>query len=154
MSIKKEYSIGEICYDKQGFIPVIAQDYESGEVLLFAKMNEEAVQKTFETEVVYYCDDDGKVKKFGVENGNTQKLIVAFLDDQGKTLLIKVHQKGKASAETHNFSQFHNQIKGEYKEIGGEMFPHSNRNFRSCFRPRLMRDFTVPRSSDRISAIS
>ena len=121
MSTKNESNVGEICYDEQGFIPVIAQDYESGEVLLFAKMNEEAVQKTFETESVHYCDD-GKVKKFGVENGNTQKLVVAFLDDQGKTLLIKVRQKGKASPETHNFSQFHNQIKGEYKEIGGEMF--------------------------------
>ena len=122
MSTKKEYNLNAICYDGQGFVPVIAQDYESGEVLLLAKMNEEAVKKTFDTDTVYYCDEAGKVKKFGDKNGNTQKLVVAFLDNAGKTLLVKVRQKGKACPEKDNFSCFANQIKGEYKEIGGEMF--------------------------------
>ena len=122
MSTKKEFDLSGICYDGQGFIPVIAQDYESGEVLLLGKMNEEAVKKTFETDVVYYCDEAGKLKKFGSANGGSQKLVVAFLDDQGKTLLIKVRQKGKACPEKDSYSQFVNQIKGEYKEIGGEMF--------------------------------
>lgn len=122
MSTKKEFNVSAICYDGQGFIPVIAQDYESGEVLLLGKMNEEAVKKTFETDVVYYCDEAGKLRKFGDTLGNTQKLVVAFLDDAGKTLLIKVRQKGKACPEKDSYSQFVNQIKGEYKEIGGEMF--------------------------------
>ena len=122
MSTKKELNLSGICYDGQGFIPVIAQDYESGEVLLLGKMNEEAVKKTFETDVVYYCDEAGKLRKFGDTLGNTQKLVVAFLDDAGKTLLIKVRQKGKACPEKDSYSQFVNQLKGEYKEIGGEMF--------------------------------
>ncbi|MBO5480097.1 MAG: phosphoribosyl-ATP diphosphatase [Clostridia bacterium] len=122
MSTKKELNLSGICYDGQGFIPVIAQDYESGEVLLLGKMNQEAVKKTFETDVVYYCDEAGKLRKFGDTLGNTQKLVVAFLDDAGKTLLIKVRQKGKACPEKDSYSQFVNQLKGEYKEIGGEMF--------------------------------
>ena len=122
MSTKKQLNLSGICYDGQGFIPVIAQDYESGEVLLLGKMNEEAVKKTFETDVVYYCDEAGKLRKFGDTLGNTQKLVVAFLDDAGKTLLIKVRQKGKACPEKDSYSQFVNQLKGEYKEIGGEMF--------------------------------
>ncbi len=122
MSTKNEFNLSAICYDEQGFIPVIAQDYESGEVLLLGKMNEEAVKKTFETDVVYYCDEVGKIRKFGDTLGNTQKLVVAFLDDAGKTLLIKVRQKGKACPEKDSYSQFVNQLKGEYKEIGGEMF--------------------------------
>ena len=122
MSNKTEWNVNGIVYDEKGFIPVIAQDYESGEVLLLGQMNADAVNKTAETGYVHYCNTTGAVQKYGVTNGNTQKLVVAFLDESGKTLLIKVRQKGNACAENNSFSCFANQIKGEYKEIGGEMF--------------------------------
>ena len=122
MSTQTEWNVNGIVYDEKGFIPVIAQDYESGEVLLLGQMNADAVNKTAETGYVHYCNTTGAVQKYGVTNGNTQKLVVAFLDESGKTLLIKVRQKGNACAENNSFSCFANQIKGEYKEIGGEMF--------------------------------
>ena len=59
--------------------------------------------------------------KYGATLGNTQKIKVAFVDQSG-TLLIKVRQTGKAAPEVGSFSCFSKQIKGEYKDIGGEMF--------------------------------
>ena len=108
--------------DEKGFVCVIAQDYESGEVLLLSKMNAEALEKTFETGYAhYYCDKKKSVVKYGATLGNTQKLKAAFVDQNG-TLLIKVRQTGKAAPEMGAFSCFSKQIKGEYKDIGGEMF--------------------------------
>ena len=60
--------------------------------------------------------------KFGCRTGNTQAIKVAFLNNAGDQLLIKVRQKGMANPEKKAFSCFPTQIKGEYNEIGGEMF--------------------------------
>ena len=118
---EKVVSVEQFSFDENGYIAVIAQDYESGEVLMFGKMNAEAVAKTFESGYAYYVVD-GETKKFGQDKGNVQKLKTAFLTADGKTLLIKVLQHAKADMENLQFSTFSNQIKGEYKEIGGEMF--------------------------------
>lgn len=117
---KTDYS--SVKYGANGLVPVIAQDYESGEVLLFSVMNEEAVQKTFETGFAHYYNADKKaVEKFGTVKGNTQKVAAAFLDKDGNTLLIKVRQTGKAMPQEGSFTCFPTQILGEYKDIGGEM---------------------------------
>lgn len=123
MSEKKQtVAFDGVKLDEKGFVCVIAQDYESGEVLLLSKMNAEALEKTFETGYAhYYCDKKKSVVKYGATLGNTQKLKAAFVDQSG-TLLIKVRQTGKAAPEIGAFSCFSKQIKGEYKDIGGEMF--------------------------------
>ena len=124
MSLEKEkINVEEMKFGADGLIPVIVQDYESGEVLMHAYMNAEAVQKTFETGLAhYYLKEKESVKKYGAQLGNTQPVKTAYLDGTGETLLIKVAQKGKAAPEMNSFSCFHNQIKGEYKDVGGEMF--------------------------------
>ena len=124
MATKKDVtmSMEEFKFGKDGLITVVAQDYESGEVLLIGVMNKEAVEKTFETGYAhYYSTDKKEVVKFGAK-GNTQKVCVAFLDNDGKNLLLKVAQKGKASMENNSFSCFSNQILGQYNQIGSEMF--------------------------------
>lgn len=104
-----------------GLVPVIAQDYESGEVLLLSQMNEEALDLTFETGYAHYFNAEKKaVEKFGAIRNNTQKVMAAFLDYEGKTLLLKVKQK--TGALPASFTYFNNQILGDYKAIGGEMF--------------------------------
>ncbi len=119
---KTTIDLKEFGWNKEGLIPVITQDYESGEVLLFSYMNEEAAQKSFETGYAhYYCEAKKAAVKFGVSKGNTQKIAAAFLDEKSGTLLIKVRQNGNAAPETKSFSRFSKQIKGEYKDIGGEM---------------------------------
>ncbi|MBO5240603.1 MAG: phosphoribosyl-ATP diphosphatase [Clostridia bacterium] len=123
MAVKKQaVEVSSVKLDENGFVSVIAQDYESGEVLLLSKMNAEAVEKTFETGYAhYYCDKKKAAVKYGASLGNTQTLKAAFVDQNG-TLLIKVRQTGKAAPEVGSFSCFSKQIKGEYKDIGGEMF--------------------------------
>ena len=125
MATKNEVTVNmeQFKFGKDGLITVVAQDYESGEVLLVGAMNADAVGKTFETGYVYYYSADKKVAvKFGADNGNTQKVRVAFLDNDGKNLLLKVKQKGCANAEKKTYSCFSNQILGQYNNIGGEMF--------------------------------
>lgn len=123
MSEKKQtVNVDGVKLDEKGLVSVIAQDYESGEVLLLSKMNAEALEKTFETGYAhYYCDKKKAALKYGATLGNTQKVKAAFVDASG-ALLIKVRQTGKAAPEVGAFSCFSKQIKGEYKDIGGEMF--------------------------------
>ncbi len=109
-------------FAENGLIPVIAQDYESGEVLMLAYMNEEAVEKTFETGYAHYYSRSRKeLFKFGEKDGNTQKVVTAFLDSDKDALLLKVVQKGYANAEKAEFSRFEAQMKGTYNQVGGVM---------------------------------
>lgn len=110
-------------FDKDGLLPVVVQDYDSGEVLMLVYMNEQALTKTFETGYAHYYSRSKKaVSKFGETLGNTQKVKAAFLDHDSDTLLLKVAQKGKADPEKNTFTCFPQQLKGEYNDIGGEMF--------------------------------
>lgn len=124
MSVKNEaLDLKQFKFAENGLIPVVAQDYESGEVLMLGYMNAEAVEKTFATGYAHYYSRSKKsVTKFGEVLGNTQKIVVAFLDHDNDTLLIKVKQHGKASPDKNSYTCFPTQIKGEYKDIGGEMF--------------------------------
>lgn len=127
MAIKQEkkqdlLDMNAFIYDENGLIPVVVQDYESGEVLMLASMNAEAVEKTFETGFAHYYNAEKGVYKFGGRANNTQAVKVAFLNNEGNQLLIKVRQKGLANPEKKEFTYFPTQIKGEYNEIGGEMF--------------------------------
>ena len=125
MAIKKDVTVdmSEFKFGKNGLITVVAQDYESGEVLLIGEMDKEAVEKTFETGYVHYYSAESKAAvKFGKDKGNTQKVRVAFLDSEGEKLLLKVTQKGAANAEKGAYSCFDKQILGQYNNIGGEMF--------------------------------
>lgn len=120
---EKTLDIGKFKFDKDGLIPVVVQDYESGEVLMLVYMNAEAVEKTFATGYAHYYSRSKKaVTKYGETLGNTQKVKVAFLDHDSDTLLLKVAQKGKSDAEKDSFTCFPQQIAGEYNEIGSEMF--------------------------------
>ena len=124
MTKKQEMmDISQFKFDKNGLIPVVVQDYESGEVLMLVYMNAEAAEKTFETGYAhYYSRSKNAVTKYGEVLGNTQKVRAAFLDHDADTLLLKVQQKGAADAEKNNHTCFPTQIKGEYNDIGGEMF--------------------------------
>lgn len=123
MSLEKtKVNVQEWKFDEKGLMPVVVQDYESGEVLVHVYMNKEAVEKTFETGYVYhYCREKENVVKFGGALGNVQQVKTAFLDDACQTLLLKVRQTKQAAPERNSFTCFPNQIVGEYKDIGGEM---------------------------------
>ena len=143
--------LNTIHYDENGIISVVVQDYESGEVLMLAAMNAEAVEKTFETGYAHYFVN-GAVEKFGAVN-NTQTLKTAFLNNDGTQLLIKVKQKGMANAENKAFTCFPTQIKGEYNELGGEMFGRLQRiikQYRDNPEDGAYTSFLFARGVDRI----
>ena len=130
--LEMNVNVKEFVFDKDGLIPVIAQDYESGEVLLLGSMNNEAAEKTFETGYAHYVQD-GKVVKFG-GSLNTQKVKAAFLTADRSSLLIKVAQKGRACPEKKAYSTFVEQIVGAYNSIGGEMLGRLQRMIESCIK--------------------
>lgn len=130
---KQSIDMKNFRFDKNGLIPVVAQDYESGEVLALLYMNQEAVEKTFETGYAHYYSRSKKaVEKFGALLGNTQKVKVAFLDHDGDTLLLKVKQKGNANVAKNEFTCFPQQLLGAYNDIGGEMFGRLQRIVAEC----------------------
>ncbi len=119
---KVNVNVQDLQFDEKGLLPVIVQDYESGEVLSHVYMNADALKKTFETGYVYhFCREKENVIKFGGALGNVQQVKTAFLDDANQTLLLKVRQTKQAAPEKNSFTCFPNQILGEYKDIGGEM---------------------------------
>ena len=118
----KKVSLDELKFDEKGLIAAIAQDYESGEVLMQAFMNREAVEKTLETGYAhYYSRSRQTLWKKGETSGHTQKVVTAFLDCDKDCILLKVRQKGVA-CHTGTYSCFSEQIKGGENEIGAEMF--------------------------------
>ena len=130
---KKEVNVKEFCFNGDGLIPVIAQDYESGEVLMLAYMNEEAAEKTFESGYAYYYSrSKNVVSKFGDGAGNTQKVMAAYLDKDSDTLLLRVRQKGGADIEGGKFTRFETRILGEYNTVGGEMLGRLQRLIEDC----------------------
>ena len=123
MAVKKNMDLKNVKFGKNGLVPVIAQDYESGEVLMLAYANKEALEATIESGYAhYYCPDKKAVCKFGEEWGNTQKLRAAFVEEDGAAVLLKLDQRFKADPEQEKFTYFDEQIVGEYNNIGGEMF--------------------------------
>lgn len=121
-TLPKKADTAQCVFNGDGLIPVIAQDFESGEVLMLAYMNEEAVTMTFETGYAhYYSLSEKQTSKFGEENGNVQKVVTAFLNADKTSLLLKVNQKGNANIANNTFSCFDAQMKGTYNEVGGIM---------------------------------
>lgn len=131
-NVEINVNVKDFVFDKDGLIPVIAQDYESGEVLLLGSMNEEAAEKTFETGYAHYVEG-GEVVKFG-GSSNTQKVKAAFLTANRKSLLLKVRQKGMACPEKKAYSAYTEQIVGAYNSIGGEMLGRLQRMIEGCIK--------------------
>jgi phosphoribosyl-AMP cyclohydrolase len=84
-------------FDSNGLIAAIAQDHASGEVLMLAWMNAEALRLTLETgEVTYYSRSRAKLWKKGETSGHTQRLIEARIDCDQDAVLLRVDQTGAA----------------------------------------------------------
>ncbi|NPA55052.1 MAG: bifunctional phosphoribosyl-AMP cyclohydrolase/phosphoribosyl-ATP diphosphatase HisIE [Epsilonproteobacteria bacterium] len=80
-----------------GLIPVIVQDYETGEVLMLAYMNEEALKLTQQTKFAHYFSRSrNKLWKKGESSGHTQEVKEILIDCDNDTLLLKVKQNGVA----------------------------------------------------------
>ena len=94
-----------------GLLPVVVQEVASGEVLMLAYMNEEALNLSLETGFAHYFSrTKNRIWKKGEQSGNVQKIEDAYLDCDNDTLLIKVEQKGGAACHTGAKSCFFRKI--------------------------------------------
>ena len=84
-------------FNADGLIPAIAQQHDSGEMLMMAWMNREALEETLRTgRVCYWSRSRGKLWRKGESSGQQQHLKSAALDCDGDTLLLQVDQTGPA----------------------------------------------------------
>ena len=109
----------ELKFDGRGLVCAIAQDYESGEVLMQAYMNEEAYRKTLETGYAHYWSRSRqKLRKKGEESGHLQRVRGVYIDCDRDCVLLKVEQVG-AACHTGNYSCFYTPV--QECGVGAEM---------------------------------
>ena len=91
-------SVSDLNFEKfSGLLPVIAQEHESGRILMLAYANLEALRKTQETGYAHYWSRSRKTLwKKGASSGNVQKITEVLVDCDEDTLLYKVIQTGPA----------------------------------------------------------
>ena len=91
--------IDSIKFDDKGLVPVITQDAETGDILMFAWMNRESLAKTLETGIMtYWSRSRQKLWVKGETSGNTQTVREGFIDCDADCLLFKVDQQGVKAA--------------------------------------------------------
>ncbi|NVJ93644.1 MAG: phosphoribosyl-AMP cyclohydrolase [Methylocystaceae bacterium] len=89
--------VNALKYNSDGLIPAIAQQHDSGEILMMAWMNKEAVAETLTTGLVcYYSRSREKLWRKGETSGQQQELIDFRTDCDLDTVLVKVNQTGVA----------------------------------------------------------
>ncbi len=108
-------------WDDQGLVPAIAQDAGSGDVLMVAWMNREALQQTVESgEAMYWSRSRQKLWHKGEESGHWQKVREVRLDCDGDVILLKVEQVGGIACHTGRARCFFRRLdKGEWVETDG-----------------------------------
>lgn len=81
-----------------GLVPAIAQDADTGEVLMLAWMNQEAFEETLRTQrACYFSRSRDKLWRKGEESGHFQEVREVLVDCDADTILLKVHQVGGAA---------------------------------------------------------
>lgn len=99
--------LNEIRWDEQGLVPVITQEAATGDVLMFAWMNREALQRTVEIgEAVYWSRSRRKLWHKGEESGHVQKVLDVRIDCDNDVVLLKVEQRGGIACHTGRHSCF------------------------------------------------
>ena len=86
-----------IAFDAQGLVPAIAQQFDTGEVLMLAWMDRAAVAETLATRrACYYSRSRGRLWRKGETSGQVQRLVELRLDCDGDAVLLLVDQRGVA----------------------------------------------------------
>jgi len=106
-----EYWLTELKWDQDGLIPAIAQDSQSGQVMMFAWMNKESLALTMEKGfAIYWSRSRQKLWAKGEESGNTQKIISINTDCDKDVLLLEIEQVGGIACHTGRASCFYHQL--------------------------------------------
>ena len=112
-----EHVLDALPWNSAGLIAAIAQQHRSGEVLMLAWMNRQALKETLATgQVCYWSRSRQQLWRKGESSGNGQRLIEARLDCDGDAVLLIVDQQGPA-CHTGRPTCFYNAIDGDYVHI-------------------------------------
>ena len=112
-------------FDKSGgLVPAIAQDADTGQVLMMAWMNREAYEETLRTgRACYFSRSRGRLWRKGEESGNVQEVRGVFVDCDADTILLKVKQVGGAACHEGYESCFFREVEGDQlKTIAERVF--------------------------------
>src|SRR5438046_7405895 len=114
-----------IDFDKSGgLVPAVAQDADTGQVLMLAWMNKEAFEETLRTgRACYFSRSRNKLWRKGEESGHVQEVRGVFVDCDADTILLKVKQIGGAACHEGYKSCFFRQVEGgELQRIAERVF--------------------------------
>ncbi len=111
--------LNEIKWTDDGLVPAIAQDAETGRVLMFAWMNRESLGLTVQKgEAVYYSRSRARLWHKGEESGHTQKVKSLRLDCDGDVIIMEIEQVGGIACHTGRESCFYREFRnGEWVAV-------------------------------------
>ncbi len=109
--------LDEVNWDANGLVPVIAQEYDTGKVLMFAWMNRQALELTEQTkQAVYWSRSRNKLWRKGEESGHVQHVHEIRLDCDEDVVLISVEQVGGIACHTGRHNCFFKKLeRAEWK---------------------------------------
>jgi phosphoribosyl-AMP cyclohydrolase len=100
--------LAEVKFDTQGLIPAISQDASTGQILMVAWMNAEALTETVNTgRAVFWSRSRNRIWRKGEESGHVQQLVELRLDCDGDVILLKIDQVGGIACHTGRASCFY-----------------------------------------------
>ena len=107
-----------------GLVPAIAQDADTGEVLMLAWMNQEAFEETVRTNrAVYFSRSRNRLWRKGEESGHVQEVKGVYVDCDADTILLKVKQVGGAACHEGYKSCFFRELTaGTLAVVGDRVF--------------------------------
>ncbi len=117
--MSNESWLNKVNWSEEGLVPAIAQDAESGDVLMVAWMNREALKQTAELgEAVYWSRSRRKLWHKGEESGHTQKVREIRLDCDEDVVLLKIEQVGGIACHTGRRSCFFQKLEqGKWQAV-------------------------------------
>ena len=108
----------DIKWNEQGLVPAIAQDWQTGEVLMLAWMNREALELTAsEGRAIYWSRSRQALWRKGEESGHVQRLKEVRIDCDADTVLIKVEQIGGIACHTGRRSCFYRKLERDQWQL-------------------------------------
>ncbi len=103
--------LDEVGFDENGLIPAIAQDADSGRILMMAWMNREALELTAEKmQAVYWSRSRGRLWHKGEESGHVQQVREIRFDCDEDVILLQVKQQGGIACHTGRESCFYRKL--------------------------------------------
>ena len=111
--------LNKVNWSEDGLVPAIAQDAATGDILMVAWMNRDALKRTVETgEAVYWSRSRKKLWHKGEESGHTQKVKEIRLDCDEDVILMKIEQTGGIACHTGRRSCFFQKLEdGEWQAV-------------------------------------